>query len=178
MKLNKRNVAREWLIFLGLFTIGFSLTPVFFFGETIYTEASSSKLPSSKPIVADMKRHALYDSAKAKGIAPPNYETFSMALNDPDKRKRFYDLALEHNIIQPGYDAFVEEVGLQLSSFRPLQESGRRIRFDEFVAHLQSKQHWFSTWFSVLLLYFVVQIIRSVFWSVRLLKTEKGVTPS
>ena len=47
------------------------------------------------------KRMALYNQAKSSGMAMPDTTTFNSLMDDPDKRKKFYDAAVQNNIPMP-----------------------------------------------------------------------------
>jgi len=44
--------------------------------------------------------------------------------------------------------------------------------FQDFLNCLTDSYYWFQTWLSVLSVYILVQLVRSVLWSIRMLKSK------
>ncbi len=149
-------------------------------GSKEYEEAKKdkqTKLNQDKnPYYRDLKQWAedrraiLGDTSKPLGT----YEQFYANLDDPQKRKEFYDTVstfLYYNGFIKDYDNMKDYRTFE-SLFFPPVKSNFYSDTSNFFNYLFSKYYWFETWMSVLMLYFLFLFIRSVNYSIHLLRRK------
>jgi hypothetical protein len=178
MAIDKRIVAREWLVLFFSLVAGFVLTPLLFFHP--YTVLDYE--PLDHPIfdfrgirkVTDTTLRAKLDSLEAETTEEANSRMLSEAMASfRTKHSEYKDLddkSLAEKII-PKYRAGRKYDDI-LDAPIPLVPEGfyvkRQVSFvGNFVHHLFSWQYFLETWASILLVYVIVQILRSLFWAYR-----------
>jgi len=195
----KKIIAREWLIFLVAMFIGVNLSVILYFTdssdyishrknlyESLRYEYQKNKLWIKDGIILknpydqfdDLKNfrkkypeyNDLDDSTLVRKLSSKyimktlpyiSYNEFTKILDDKSKRKKFYDSA-SANYDLGSYETFKREVT------KPTFYSG----FSKLFDHLFIKWFWFSTLISLLIPYIGLQLLRSIFYSIRLLTAK------
>ena len=192
----KKIVAREWLIFLSALIIGIIFSDIAYFmnaSEYIiprgnlyqslryrYQENQSQIviprkeldkiLDKNNPFDKFDKRKSdkkfnpstarpLQETEKINSNSFISYSEFNKILNDNSRRKQFYDSITATDYDLGDFNTFENEIT------KPTFYSGLLKLFE----HLFSKWFWLSTLFSILFFYILLQFIRSIYFSIRLL---------
>jgi hypothetical protein len=183
----KKVIAREWLLFLTATFIGINFSAIVFFNDSSEYIIHRKKLYESLirignplnrfdvktaiPIDEDIpesqnlqSKHRKYDDiVDSKPLI--SYTDFSNILNDNSRRKLFYDsISAKYDLGEYGY--FESRIA------QPRFYSGYVKLFD----HLFSRWFWLSTLFSLLLPYLIIQLIRSIYYSIRTLIKNSNAT--
>lgn len=91
------------------------------------------------------------------------FDQFYELLDDSVMRKNLYDTLLKYSGYSEDYKSFKN---IFLRPEKPKIFNGTT----KFINHLFSKYYWFETWMSVLILYFLFQFIRTIIFSIRVLR--------
>ncbi|HCA78679.1 MAG TPA: hypothetical protein DEP53_02990 [Bacteroidetes bacterium] len=128
----------------------------------------------------DSVRHKLYDRLLSDKEALPSYDQYSRDLDTPSRRMAFYNRLIASNILLPTFNLFERRIAarevLGITDFpsfeRRLLPPPITVSFQKCAEQLFSKNSWFHTWVAVLFLYLVFQLVRSLLWSIKTLRTK------
>lgn len=200
----KRIIAREWLIFLIAIIVGIVFSVLLYFKDTSNYHSSRDflyysikgeykknkryrEIPELKNVINRFSRYYLFedDSSIVGKLAKKypdefnyllkkikqsdssfsfiSYVEFSKMLDNQSSRKKFYDTVQTNHYL--GYYEDFEAKYVQESFY------SRLTRLKEYLI---SSWYWFDTLLSILLPYFIFQLLRSIYYSLKMLLKNKS----
>ena len=164
-------LAREWLLFIGSLTVGMVCTFLIYFMNSadfmskriILYDAATKHYKEEQILrtsILEDKKWGSYRKVSDEEIAADTshplgtFASFCSNLDDPIKRKKFYDSVSTYFDIGD-YQAFQQKVlAPSLSD-----------RLSKFWNHLFSKSYWIQTWLAIAFPFLLIQSVRSIVYS-------------
>lgn len=164
--INKKNIAKEWLLLISCVMISAIITPMIYFVDSSSYEKN---------------RRLFYDSfieINESGLFKKTYPTFGSFSDSLDKQ------GIQKVLNDSSFKLF--QAKIRFSGSKTDEESSEMFQkefskpsivsgYPKFIDHLFSENYWFETWLAVLLPYISIQLIRSIIISLKIAFPKKQV---
>jgi hypothetical protein len=172
--MNKKRIAREWLLFVVFFAVGFILTPTLYFHSYDYevpsSEASKQESTWDYSGIPKSKQTSLESMLQTFRQKYPQYDDLPDSVLLHELHQRFYsDVSFQEFLVK--FNPKIDWTALKQRFIQPSMSVSVHVSgFSNFIDHLFSELYWLSTWLTVLTAYILFSFIRSIIWSLRTLR--------